>query len=107
MTHIYVDLTPEEVAKFHALGGSAWVRVQVQAAPEPTGMRGLFGLSPDERAALVADLPLLGRKATARKYRIKPSAIDVLRRRTPVAVDLRKCRPSRNPLAGLRKAGAT
>lgn len=84
MTHLYVDLTDDERAKLHALGGPAWIRLQVQAAPQPAGMRGLFGLSPAERAQLLADLPILGRKEAARKYRIKPSSIDIARRGTDV-----------------------
>jgi hypothetical protein len=95
MTHLYVDLTDDERAKLHALGGPAWIRLQVQAAPQPAGMRGLFGLSPAERAQLLADLPMLGRKATARKYRVKPSTVDVARRGTDVAVDLRRRRTAR------------
>lgn len=90
MIHLYVDLTEAEQAKLHALGGAAWVRLQVQDAEAPTGIRGLYGLSADERQQLLDDLPRLGRAATADKYRVKPTAIDVLRRGANVTIDLRR-----------------
>lgn len=89
MTSFELDLTPDELAKLHALGGATWIRLQVQTAAEPTGIRGLYGLTPDERQALLADLPRLGRAATAYKYRVKPAAVDTLRRTAGVKIDLR------------------
>lgn len=90
MSCIFVDLSPDELAKLHALGGGSWIRLQVQCAAQPTGTRGLYGLTAWERQQLLGDLPRLGRAATARKYRVKPTAIDVLRRGANLTVDLRR-----------------
>lgn len=90
MIKLPVHLTPEETAKLFALGGASWVRLQVQAAEPPTCTRGLPGLTPAERAQLLLDLPCLGRAATARKYRIKPSAVDIARRGAGVTADFRR-----------------
>jgi len=90
MSYVFVDLTEDELAKLHALGGGSWIRLQVQAAPPPTSTRGLFGLSQQERQQLLADLPMLGRAATAKKYRVKPTAVDVLRRGAALTLDLRR-----------------
>lgn len=95
MMHLYIDITEDEAAKLHALGGGSWIRLQVQAAPAPTGLRGLYGLSAAERQRLIDDLPRLGRAATAEKYRVKPTAIDVLRRTVHVPIDLRGREASR------------
>lgn len=89
MTRVDLDLTCAEMAKLHALGGATWIRLQVQAAEQPSGIRGLYGLTPDERQALLDDLPRLGRVATAYKYRVKPASVDALRRSAGVTIDLR------------------
>lgn len=90
MMQLYLDLTEAEAAKLHALGGATWVRLQVQSAPEPTGIRGLYGLTADERRRLLEDLPRLGRAATAYKYRVKPTAVDILRRGACIDIDFRR-----------------
>lgn len=91
MCRVFVTLTDDEAAKLHALGGMSWVRLQVMRAETPTtGLRSSYGLTAAERAQLLADLPRLGRVATAAKYRVKLSTVDVLRRGAPLVLDLRK-----------------
>jgi len=96
MIHLYLDITEDEAAKLHALGGASWVRLQVQAAPPPTGLRGLYGLTTAERRQMLEDLPRLGRAATAEKYHVKPTAIDVARRGVDLSLDLRRRRQHDN-----------
>lgn len=91
MCRVFVTLTDEEAVKLHALGGMSWVRLQLlNAAPPTTGLRSMYGLSAAERAALLDDLPRLGRLATARKYRVKPTTVDVLKRNAHLVIDLRR-----------------
>lgn len=90
MIHLYIDITEDEAAKLHALGGGSWIRLQVQAAPAPTGLRGLYGLTATERQQMLEDLPRLGRAATTEKYHVKPTAIDVARRGVDLPQDLRR-----------------
>lgn len=81
MKHAAIVLTDEEAAKLHALGGPSWVRLQLQqAAPPAEGLRSAYCLTASERVQMLAELPVLGRLATAAKYRIKPVAVDNLRR---------------------------
>lgn len=90
MCRVFVTLTDDEAAKLHALGGKSWVRLQLLNAAAPTtGLRSMYGLSAAERAALLDDLPRLGRLATARKYRVKPTTVDILRRKANLPIDLR------------------
>jgi len=75
-----IELTEDETAKLHALGGGSWVRLQLAQAQLPaTGLRGAYALTEIERQRLLADLPILGRSITAQKYRVKPSVVDALR----------------------------
>lgn len=81
MSSFLIALSKDEAAKLHALGGAPWVRLQLQRAEMPTeGLRGLYGLTDAERQQLLADLPVLGRRGAARKYRVQPFTIDQLRR---------------------------
>lgn len=81
MITVPVELSADEAAKLHALGGPNWVRLQLQHTEFPTeGLRGLYGLTPQERQQLLVDLPVLGRKATAEKYRVKPFTVDHMRK---------------------------
>jgi hypothetical protein len=80
MCRVFVELTPDEVAKLHTLGGPSWVRLQLRDAAAPSNsVRRLYELTPAERRQMLADLPALGRSATAQKYRVKPTVIDGLR----------------------------
>lgn len=81
MTRIFVTLSPDETVKLHALGGASWVRLQLLRAECPTqGLRSMYALSQTDREAILADLPKLGRLATAQKHRVKPTTVTVLRR---------------------------
>lgn len=91
MCRVFVTLTDDEAAKLHALGGKSWVRLQLLNAAVPTtGLRSMYGLTTAERSQLLDDLPRLGRLATARKYRVKPTTVDILRRKANLPIDLRR-----------------
>lgn len=80
MCKTFVELTPDEAAKLHALGGASWVRAQLRDTPMPlNSVRKLYELTCAERRQLLADLPALGRAVIAQKYRLRPTAVDNLR----------------------------
>lgn len=91
MSRVFVMLTDDEAVKLHALGGGPWFRLQLQHAAVPTaGLRSAYGLTAPEKRQILADLPHLGRVATAAKFRVKPTTVDKLRRNAHLPIDLRR-----------------
>lgn len=83
MTQTILQLTPDEHAKLHALGGPSWVRVQVQKAElsPPKGSRSLYALSLSDRRRLLADAEKLGPKAAAQAHCVKEHVVFYLRKK--------------------------
>lgn len=78
--HVKLDgFTPDERAKFRALGGAAWVRLQLRKEAMPTAARKVDMLTADERAFVVTSgLPPM---TVAARIGIDCEAVRNLRRR--------------------------